>query len=256
MSQTTEHPAFVPALSVVNLSLGERPRQSKLPTDRKPESRAVPLRNRRRLKTSFIPTFGWLSGYWVRVLPSSLILVVADAAALASAFGTTTLVWSWLGSAGKLDWQARLFLASALIMANMLRGLYPGTALTAPAEVRGCFVSVIAGFGLYAAFAAFAGLPVSPIQLVTATVITGVLMPLFRRLTRAELLPRIKATQPVIVLGGGRAGTDVYHALKNNPAFGLVPLGIVDDLNSHWNDHYTEPQWYLGGPDHLGPLGS
>ena len=54
--------------------------------------------------------------------------------------------------------------------------------------------------------------------------------------------------QPAIIFGGGIDGAFAHRSLELHPERGLRPLGVIDDLHSHWADEFCDPKWYLGPP--------
>lgn len=144
-------------------------------------------------------------------------------------------------------------LVLALTLVNYVVGLYPGIGLSAENELRLTTrsVSMIACIVLVAR-GATQSMPFE-IRLAHLLVFAAclILMPLARRAMRTIVCRYQWWGQPTLIFGGGDDGAAAFHSLLKHPELGLRPVGLIDDLNNHWNDSVADPAWNLGSINHL-----
>ena len=186
---------------------------------------------------------GWRSAsYGARERPRGtqgvvrFALAAADALAAGLALGLALLLRGWLG----------LFLDSPLVtppnlqtalyalllwpVASWREGLYPGYGLTAPQELRkGVAAAATAGLILMAGTLLFYEELLPRSVFLLTTLLTMVLCPVGRALTKRALHAFGLWGRPVVILGAGRAGRRVARALRRRPLDGLAPVAFFDD---------------------------
>lgn len=163
-----------------------------------------------------------------------VLLVLSDGAAIMLA-ATLALVGRGLldgAIASKLD----LFLSLSpgvflFIIAYGAAGLYPGTGLMAPEELRRTFYATTSIFlGLAATvYMAKEGDLYSRGAFVLAWALAVVLVPGIRMTLRRVCARKPWWGQAAIVLGAGKTGTAVVRKLKQTRRLGLTPVAVLDD---------------------------
>ena len=110
-------------------------------------------------------------------------------------------------------------------------GLYPGYGLTAPQQLRKQVTACFYAGTLFATTTVFfyRDLPVPRGVLLLMVLLTMVLLPPMRSLSKRLLLYFKAWGSQVVVLGAGEAGQRVVKALKLNPLEGLHPVALFDD---------------------------
>lgn len=186
---------------------------------------------------------------------TAIPLVAADLLAVivsfAIAWPLTTLSWS----AAPIDWLALATgLTSALLVANLAVGLYPGIGLSAVAELRQASLACacIALIFLAVAFLRATSPAATQLTIATTCCLLFPSMSLFRRVTRAVFGRCAWWGQGALIVGEGAAAITVYSFLRHNPSIGLRPLGIVGERPAA--DHRAAPHCFLGPLSRAGAI--
>jgi Undecaprenyl-phosphate galactose phosphotransferase WbaP len=199
--------------------------------------------------------FGLPSGAH-RAVVTALPLVAAD---LLAALGSFTVAW-WQGTAlwpyARLDWAALAagFIA-AIYVANMAVGLYPGIGLSTFAETRQASVAVACIGLFFLTVSLLQRRAMLPIQLAILATCVSLLVavPLARAMARWAFGRFAWWGERALIVGGGGGGAQsIYLFLRQNPRFGLRPLGIIDDDRATEGCAETPP--ILGSLSHAGAV--
>lgn len=171
-------------------------------------------------------TLPWLTG-------SVLLLSDLLAVILAGLLG----VWARYLYDQSLIWEWYLSLWPGFLMfpfAYALVGLYPGVGITAPEELRRQTVATSLVF-LLAGVSTFmykSGSDYSRGAFVFAWIITLIVVPLVRGLTRELMARKRWWGTGVAILGAGQTGIDLVKTLRRQAGLGLKPLVFLDDDSS------------------------
>lgn len=122
-------------------------------------------------------------------------------------------------------------LVSALLVLNLLLGLYPGIGLVPVDELRKCLQSTAIFYVALAALTFFIrdAKDWSRGIIILAPIFTAILMPLSRLVARHYLSRYAWWGVGVVVLGAGEAGSELIRNLRRNPELGLKPVAVLDD---------------------------
>lgn len=129
----------------------------------------------------------------------------------------------------ELFWQV-IPLAFLCIVVFILRGLYPGVGLGPVGELRRIITSITAVVIGFAAVTFFARNPedYSRLTIGMTWVISLVMVPFGRAVTR-NIGDRLNFWgEPIVVIGSGNKGQELVTYLKTNRKFGLRPVLLVD----------------------------
>ena len=165
-------------------------------------------------------------GYTVRVLIAPLWpIAIAPGTLLTMAVGFLVLPLAWYAT-----------------------GLYPGYGLGAVERLRRRVSTALLVFSVLIAWAYLVqnGAWSRGALLVTFVFALG-LTPVFGGALRNALIARGRWGTPVVLLGAGKTGCLVVEKLSRDPAFGLVPIGFLDD------DPMKRAET-IAGLDVIGPL--
>ncbi|MDH3719459.1 MAG: undecaprenyl-phosphate galactose phosphotransferase WbaP [Planctomycetota bacterium] len=186
--------------------------------------------------------------YLLQSARTSLPLLASDQLALLGAVAIATWGIYQTGTSGGVAFPSLgLSLGCALLVAFAAGELYPGVGLPPLAEVRQCIACTSIVFMIFL-LAARLYSPSSEvlIVLVAAWCICLPLIPLSRYLTRRFFCRFGWWKQPVVILGRGDEGRSLFESLVSNPALGLSPIGILDDIHGHWKGNGADAAEYLG----------
>ncbi|MGH7599240.1 MAG: nucleoside-diphosphate sugar epimerase/dehydratase, partial [bacterium] len=188
--------------------------------------------------------------YAVQVLLTSAPLITVDLLALAGstllAFAFSGLLWSNF----ELDLTLMLVSLSGTFCAICaMLGLYPGTGLNPIVELKRISIALTLLFtGFFASSFVYDAGPALNACLAAAYLLALLFVPILRSFARSFFSRFRWWGQPVVIFGGGAAGTANYRYLISQPRLGLRPVGIIDDWQLHWGDRVPEPYVYLGPP--------
>ena len=171
---------------------------------------------------------------------TALPLLAADLMAVLGSFAlawqTAVLLWP---STSVNDAPLAAGFCSAVFIANLAVGLYPGIGLSLLAEMR--LSSLAAAFmgPIFLIVSMLQGRTAPPIQfiIVVTCCLLLVTLPLARGIARALFSRCAWWGQPVLIAGDDAAAEQTYSFLCRNPRFALRPLGIVGDWQA--NDGFT-----------------
>jgi len=174
----------------------------------------------------------------VRAQPwrTSATLVASDLAALLGAMALAGLArWLILGDAN-LSWHLQLFpLLLLLLTIYACTGLYPAIPLSPPNELRR--LTLITTTVYLSAAAMWLAMAHSVTHwwalLGLSWVLSVVMVPLTRSLTRQVYASRPWWGYPAVILGGGPVTESVAHTLMTQPEIGLKPVAIIGDSHLH-----------------------
>jgi Undecaprenyl-phosphate galactose phosphotransferase WbaP len=167
-------------------------------------------------------------------------LAVIDFTMVLSAFGLAVLVCRLLGINSGMSFEQGLIPPGTVVYAFLLwpamawyAGLYPGYGLTAPQELRKQVLSAMyAGFILAAGTVLFAtSLPIPRAVLGLMVLLSMLLLPAGRALTKRLLYSWGIWGRSVIILGAGATGQQIARALRDQPLQGLRPVAFFDDVH-------------------------
>jgi Undecaprenyl-phosphate galactose phosphotransferase WbaP len=132
---------------------------------------------------------------------------------------------------------AAIFTMSSFVAAR----LYPGVCENPVDEMRRIFLAVTLAF-LSLGASTFVSHDVSQSRLIVllAYMLTAVLLPLARSLTRKVFADRSWWGFPVVILGTGDTGKYVLETLYHHPRSGLKPVAILDDDPAAYAGHKPE----------------
>lgn len=171
------------------------------------------------------------SGRW-QTLRTALPLLTADicAALVATlaAYALTRAIWP----GAELRWSGlALGVTLLVVVVNQLLGLYPGSGLSAVAEMRLTSRGALYAMTLFVIFALPAlGTSAAMRMLVPLTWgLLLVLLPLGRLPVRAVFSRYRWWGQPALIVGNDTNASATYSFFHRNPRFGLRPLGYVGD---------------------------
>jgi Undecaprenyl-phosphate galactose phosphotransferase WbaP len=128
--------------------------------------------------------------------------------------------------------------------------LYPGVGLPPDEEVQQCIVSTSLVFAVFlTATLLHAPKMGTTIVITIAWLICLGLLPFGRFVTRRVFGNFRWWLQPVVVFGDGPDSRSLLKTLTSRPQLGLSPIGVFDDLHSHWNTDGDYLAEFLGHPD-------
>ncbi len=194
--------------------------------------------------------FGARRRYASQVLLTSAPLITADLLALAGsillAFAFSGLLWANF----KPDLTIMLTSLSGTFCAIcVMLGLYPGTGMNPIVELKRISIALTLLFiGFFVSSFVYDAEPALNACLAVAYLLSLVFVPILRFSARSFSSRFRWWGQPVVIFGGGAAGTANYKYLTLHPRLGLRPVGIIDDWQLHWGDRVPEPYVYLGPP--------
>ncbi|MDX1645741.1 MAG: undecaprenyl-phosphate galactose phosphotransferase WbaP [Longimicrobiales bacterium] len=167
--------------------------------------------------------------YSLRALAISLPLVASDVLATVASVLVASAVVGAFSLAGALSTAAlAVYLAIALVGAQVVMGLYPAIGVSTYKEMRR---SIRATLLVVAAFLLAGGAYGAGVGSYLTILLTGVgcllAVPLFRVITRRGLARFSWWTQPVVIFDFGPASRHVAEHFSENPGFGLRPV-LVD----------------------------
>lgn len=233
LTMTPEELSAPAALSrPVRLSESLRPHAEAVPT-----SRPLPSRGTRS---------GW---------PTTVVLVVADVAAIAASLLIAALMVTWARNAWGWPGLESFRLAGgytvAMLLALQSQGLYRGLQLRPAAELRIIALTSLATICLLATIVlAMPGADVGAcLALILTSIVFAFVEPLARSIVRLTAGRARWWGKRVIVVGGSRRGLTTYRLLQKHAAMGLRPVGIVEDVLSPAS--CAEIEGYLGQFDDL-----
>jgi Undecaprenyl-phosphate galactose phosphotransferase WbaP len=166
------------------------------------------------------------------------VLIVADLAAVTLSFLMALSLRMWLatilGHAPVAFAYSFTTLGYALLMWPALlwqQGLYPGYGLSGTQQLRRQVTASFYGGALFATASVFfyRDLPVPRAVFILMVVISMILLPIVRALSKRLLLHFNLWGSQVVVLGAGGAGQRIVKAMKAKPLEGLHPVAIFDD---------------------------
>jgi Undecaprenyl-phosphate galactose phosphotransferase WbaP len=170
------------------------------------------------------PTIKWLAKSAV----SHIALPVADVATI---FAVVVLTAACCGNSLGYEVLFTSSLLSLILFASFaLFGLYPGIGLTPAVEIR--LTSIIVSTLLSAYAAATIVSTRNPWILFSVSLIwLGLLvaLPISRGAMRTILANFSWWGASAIVVGTGETGVSIFQSLRDNPTWGLRPVGMVDD---------------------------
>jgi Undecaprenyl-phosphate galactose phosphotransferase WbaP len=195
--------------------------------------------------------FGARRRYAGQVLLTSAPLIAADLLALAGstliAFAFSGLLWSSFEP--DLTFMLASLSGTFCAVCAML-GLYPGTGINPIVELKRITIALTLLFtGFFASSFVYDAGPALNACLAVAYLFALFIVPILRSFARSFFSRFCWWGQPVVIFGGGTAGTANYKYLASHPRLGLQPVGIIDDVQSHRRDRMPEPFAYLGPPE-------
>ena len=134
--------------------------------------------------------------------------------------------------------------------------LYPGAGLHPVYEFRQQTLATLAVWtALVIANQSFGRLALfESILLGLAWLLVTVCGPIARNVTRA-LASRTKWWgERALVVGGGEQGRALYQGLLRKASRGLRPVGVVEELHTHWNGEENQDVAYAGAPKEITKL--
>ncbi|XZE54481.1 undecaprenyl-phosphate galactose phosphotransferase WbaP [Planctomycetaceae bacterium SH139] len=163
-----------------------------------------------------------------RQLVTHLSLAFADAATLVVAVLAATVLGGM--AIGDHPLLSAAILTVVMLISFASLGLYPGIGLTAAVELKSTTIVisiVLAAFG--AACLAVASPSRILLNLCVLWMFLLVAIPLSRGLIRHLLGRTLWWGAPTIIVGSGGTGVSIFNSLRENPSWGLKPIGIIDD---------------------------
>lgn len=137
-----------------------------------------------------------------------------------------------------------------LPLAYFAAGLYPGYGMGAVQRLRGRVYATLCVFAVLLTWNyIFEERQWSRGVLVSTMFFALIIPPLLERLLRKRLIARGVCGQPVVILGAGKTGSLVAHALRREYDLGFVPVGFLDDDPQKWGQT-------IEGIPVVGPLSS
>lgn len=184
------------------------------------------------------------------------VLIFSDLAAITFSFVMAFSIRLWLGSILGYSSIGHVYSFTTLGYALLLwlvllwhQGLYPGYGLSGTQQLRKQVTASFYGGVLFATAAVFfyRDLPVPRGVLILMVLMSMILLPVVRVLSKRLLLYFNMWGSQVVVLGAGGAGQRVVKAMKAKPLEGLHPVAIFDDDQNKIASH-------IEGVKVVGPL--
>ena len=155
------------------------------------------------------------------------------------------------------DWLSFAPSLAAFFVGFTLVGLYPGVAMSPIEEFRRILraSSIVFLVIIGTTFFLRSGILSSRIVFVLAWLLTILLVPLFRRLTRGWCAVRSWWGIPTVILGDREAGVMMINMLEGHPRIGLRPVALlIDDGPSDTSNLGFARPIFIGGFHHAGVL--
>ena len=165
---------------------------------------------------------------WVTML--SLILTDVLAITLAN---SSSVIWRWV-TGGSFEFQTYIALAPFLglfIVAFAAFGLYQGSGLNPVEELRLTTLGITLVYALLGATSFFlrAAELYSRLAFIIALLLSLLLVPLARAITRSLFAKAAWWGVPVVILGAGETGRIIAKSLQKQPGLGLKLVAFLDD---------------------------
>lgn len=209
-------------------------------------------------------------------LKTALPLAVADLTAMTLSFLFTTLatisLTGWTVAPTFVYHYAAV--ATIYLVVAHLFGLYPGSGMSPPFELRQmvCAVS-LTFFTLLVLESVLARLSnAEAAATISGAFLSMLVVPLARFVARIQLAKFSWWGERAIIVGATTQGNAIYRFLKKNPQRGLRPVGLVDDEHHYLEDVAAENEVpptdillesgagesvkYIGEPDDIAELAS
>ena len=165
---------------------------------------------------------------WLTML--SLILTDVLAITLAN---SSSVIWRWV-TGGSFEFQTYIALAPFLglfIVAFAAFGLYQGSGLNPVEELRLTTLGITLVYALLGATSFFlrAAELYSRLAFIIALLLSLLLVPLARAITRSLFAKAAWWGVPVVILGAGETGRIIAKSLQKQPGLGLKLVAFLDD---------------------------
>ncbi|MFG0253784.1 MAG: undecaprenyl-phosphate galactose phosphotransferase WbaP [Rhodopirellula sp. JB053] len=164
----------------------------------------------------------------LRQLATYAVMILADGATLAFAMG---LAFTVCGLGTGFDPVMMFWLSAGVMFASfVMLGLYPGIGITPAVEIRQTTMVVSVVMSAFAAATlVHARDPWALLHVAVVWMTLLVSMPVSRGMARWLLAKTSWWGAPTVIFGAGETGVSIYESLRDNPTWGLRPIGIVDD---------------------------
>jgi Undecaprenyl-phosphate galactose phosphotransferase WbaP len=182
------------------------------------------------------------------VMPHSRVLMTvwlasADLMALFISGSLAILLRSWLGAGFSVEnYYSLAPLLLFFMIGYMLVRLYPGVGVSPIEELRQLtYVSSIIMISLTVLlFLTQSGLSYSRLIFLLVWLFILVTVPVFRIIARKLGVIFHIWGEPVALIGFGPQGKHIYQYLKNNPAYGICPVVVVNGVENEAGDGQSE----------------
>jgi Undecaprenyl-phosphate galactose phosphotransferase WbaP len=184
---------------------------------------------RRVAKRATIQGYRWIASFWL--IMSDL---VSNLFAVAVIYG----VWSTVKGDMPLALYVRLLpILLILPIAYYLDGLYPGIGISPVEELRRLTVATSFAYLIIGALSFFLrnAAQYSRFTFVISYLLALLVVPLFRVCLRIILIRLGWWGEPVVLIGFGEQGNDIYKHLISNPEFGLKPVLMLNGIDAEAN---------------------
>lgn len=164
----------------------------------------------------------------VRQIATYAVMIVSDAVTLLLAMVLAVSIWG-LGSGFDPLWMYCVSV-SVMFASFAMLGLYPGIGMTPAVEIRQTSMVVCVVMSTFAAATLLhARDPWMLVQVGLVWMALLIALPVSRGVTRSLLSRTTWWGAPTVIFGTGETGVSIYESLRDNPTWGLRPIGIVDD---------------------------